>query len=340
LAFIAGLFFASFNIGRSEETKPAKMEQLRLYVPISELENRIGADVEPLAAYIKSLEKTTSGFFQQQARPQTKGLLIAVGVAAGKKAKVWCQAVDGDCSRKLLTQLEDVLTQVESITLKRPPMAFAMEMNLWGKKPQKYPEFPETWIEVAKKSSTKLLIPPDELFKTLWPESVIAQTAAPVSVTFVSQVLEPTGGKIQRPKDWFYVESHKGRSYSWIVSREDASKGPYTTGVRIQAFIGVKEATGKTPKEFVQDFIHKKKKQAEKVLEVCPEMKQQFFTRVCLETQENPHHILYSLFWGNDDLDVAVVSIAGTTLELWDTYSPVFNEMSGFELLDPKRFQK
>ena len=30
---------------------------------------------------------------------------------------------------------------------------------------------------------------------------------------FVTQVLEPTGGKMLRPKDWFYVESHNGASY-------------------------------------------------------------------------------------------------------------------------------
>ena len=41
---------------------------------------------------------------------------------------------------------------------------------------------------------------------------------------------------------------------------------------------------------------------------------------MCIETEEGPHHILYSLFWSND-LDVVVVSIAGTTKELWDTLS-------------------
>ena len=54
----------------------------------------------------------------------------------------------------------------------------------------------------------------------------------------------------------------------------------------------------------------------------------------------DPHHVLYSLFWGNDALDVVVVSIAGTTKNLWNTYSPVFDKMSGFELIDMKRFDK
>jgi len=170
-ACIAALFLASVYIVQSEETTPVKMEQLRLYIPIPELEKRVGTDVEPLAAYVKALEKTAAIFLQKESRPQAKGLLIAVGIAGGRKAKVWCQAVDGDCPRKLLTQLEDMLARVEPITLKRPPMAFGMEISLWGKKPQKYPEFPDAWVEAAKKSSTKLLIPPDELFKSIWPEA-------------------------------------------------------------------------------------------------------------------------------------------------------------------------
>jgi hypothetical protein len=64
------------------------------------------------------------------------------------------------------------------------------------------------------------------------------------------------------------------------------------------------------------------------------------FTRVCLETEEGPHHILYSLFWGTNDLDIAVVSIAGTTKELWPTYEATFNKMGEFELIDMKRFEK
>src|SRR5436189_1956634 len=90
---------------------------------------------------------------------------------------------------------------------------------------------------------------------------------------FVAQILEPTGGKIQRPIGWFYTERHSLPSlYTWILSREDASKGPYTTAVRND---------------------------------------QGMFTRVCLETEEGPHHLLYSLFWSNN-IDIVVATIAST----------------------------
>jgi uncharacterized protein YbbK (DUF523 family) len=107
--------------------------------------------------------------------------------------------------------------------------------------------------------------------------------------------------------------------------------------VKIQAFTGVKQATGKTAKAFVLEFAEAKKRES-KVIRSCPEVNQGLFTRTCLETEEGPHRILYSLFWGSNGLDIAVISIAGTTKELWQTYSSTFNKMSSFELIDMKRF--
>lgn len=155
---------------------------------------------------------------------------------------------------------------------------------------------------------------------------------------FVTQVLEPTGGKIVRPKSWFYAEGHRESMYMWTLSREDMTGNrPYTTGVRIQTFVGVKDGTGKTAKEFILDFVAAKKKSAQ-VLRSCAEQDQGLFTRICLETEEGSHRILYSLFWGSSGLDIAVVSIAGTTKELWPTFAPTFQKMGDFELIDMKRF--
>ena len=163
--------------------------------------------------------------------------------------------------------------------------------------------------------------------------------AAPTK--FVEQVLEPTGGKISRPKDWFYAEGHRGSTYDWTISRENAAGGKrYTTGVRIQTFTGVKAGAGKSARQFILDFAAAKKKDAAKVIEECEPKDQEFFTRMCLETEEGPYHILYSLFWGKDDLDVAVVIMSGTAKELWEVYAPTFDKMSAFELIDMKRLGK
>jgi len=170
---------------------------------------------------------------------------------------------------------------------------------------------------------------------TLWAES-------PGDDEFVTQVLEPTGGKIVRPKDWFYAESHRGPVYLWTISAEDTTGGkPYTTGVRIQTIVGVQNGTGKTAEKFLADFVASKKNDKRVVvIKTCKETKSGLFNRICLETEEGGDHILYSLFWGTDELDIAVVVIAGTTKELWDTHAPNFRKMEEFELIDMNRIEK
>ena len=330
---------ANVSALRGEESKPAELDSLILYVPTPDLPARLGSDVEPLTAYLKSLEKVIVKTFESGAKPSAKGLLVAVGIKGGKKARVWCEAVEGECPAKLLRKLETVLAAEPSIAVRKPPVAFGMKMRLWGRKPQKFPEFPEVWVTAAKETETKLLIPPDDLFEHIWPDKSKEDAVGLPSPGFVWQVLNPLGGEIQRPKGWFYTESHRAPSYSWILSREDASKGPYTTGMRIQMIVGVQEKTGKSPKEFVLDFAKKKKVDAEKVVKSCSETERETFTRMCLETEEGPHHILYSLFWGNK-IDMVVVSISGTTKELWEMYSSTFDEMSDFRLLDMKQIEK
>ena len=178
---------------------------------------------------------------------------------------------------------------------------------------------------------------------------VLALAFAPVAFAdppnegdFVTQVLEPTGGKIARPKDWFYAEAHRGRVYLWTISAEDTTGNkPYTTGVRIQTIVGVEKGTGKTAEKFLADFVASKKSQkGVMVIKSCDKTTGELFNRICLETEEGDDHILYSLFWGTDGLDVAVVFIAGTTKELWDMHASTFRKMDEFELIDMKRFEK
>jgi hypothetical protein len=155
------------------------------------------------------------------------------------------------------------------------------------------------------------------------------------------QVLEPTGGEILRPRDWFYAEGHRGPTYMWTISREDTAGGrPYTTGVRIQLLTGVRNGTGKTAERFIRDFVAAKSRAATRVISTREPQDQGLFTRLGLESEEGPFRILYSLFWGSGELDIAAVTIAGTTKELWETYTAAFDAMRDFELIDMQRFAK
>lgn len=166
------------------------------------------------------------------------------------------------------------------------------------------------------------------------------------SVGFETQILEPTGGKIKKPKDWFYRERHGGSYYVWVLSKEDPDKGPYKTGVMIQAIIGIEEKSGQSAESFLRKFVDSKKSEV-KVLSECKAQDQGFFIRVCLETIEpapdfgdgKNFHIQYSLFWGSNEMDLAVVMVSGTLEELWSENKEIFNSMQAFEIIDMARFE-
>ena len=66
-------------------------------------------------------------------------------------------------------------------------------------------------------------------------------------------------------------------------------------------------------------------------------MDQGLFSRTCIEVTKGESRILYSFFWGND-VDIAVVSIAGAKIADWAANTEFFDTMSKFELIDMKRF--
>jgi hypothetical protein len=160
------------------------------------------------------------------------------------------------------------------------------------------------------------------------------------STEFVTQLLEPMGGKILRPKDWFYSEGHRGPTFLWTLSREDTSNHRgYVTGMRIQMFLNIKDGAGKTQRQFAMDNAAAIQKKASRIITSWPEQQQDLFSRIGFEAEEGPYHIVYSFFWGNN-MDMAVVTTAGTTRELWNTYTSTFEKMSDFELIDMKCFEQ
>jgi hypothetical protein len=158
---------------------------------------------------------------------------------------------------------------------------------------------------------------------------------------FVEQILEPTGGKLLRPKDWFYKEGHSEHAFMWTLSKEDTKdgNGSYDTGVRIQVFINPQERTDKSAETHARGFLEKKKKEAGKVHRVIEQVEQELFTRIGLETEEGDYRILYSVFW-NNKMDLFVVSISGAKAGDWEKYTKTFDTMSEMTLIDMERFEK
>ena len=155
--------------GQAQEKKVVELNSIRLYLPDAALRQRLGDDVSPLVKYVKAIELETVMFWQKAEQPKAKGLLIAVGVKPDKKVKVWCDPVDGEIPADVLARLEKRLGDLPAVAVNQGPIAFALEVKLWGQKPGKFPEMPQAWIEAAKKSKEPLMVP-DGLFKLLWPD--------------------------------------------------------------------------------------------------------------------------------------------------------------------------
>ncbi len=319
-------------------------ENLVLYQPDAVLKERLPS-VNPLGDYFKKIEAECKGSLAKET--QASRLVVVVAVKPGKQSKVWF--IPSATKDPKLAELQKKLEMLPAIDVYGGPFAFAICGKIAGGNPaakaedEGGPPIPQEWKDAVKDSKEGIRVPEGFLAK-VWPDppgwTAPADKRPKAPTEFVTQVLEPLGGKIQKPKDWHYHEGHRKSTYMWTLSVEDSEKGPYVTGVRIQAFVGVKEATGKTAKEFILDFIKSKKDNAAvRVVSTCDEKDQGIFSRMCLEIEEGPNHILYSLFWGNE-ADIAVVSIAGTSEELWHIYAPTFDKMNKFELMDMKRFEE
>jgi tetratricopeptide (TPR) repeat protein len=154
----------------TEGAKGIDMKQLRLYVPNPELPRRVGNDIMPLVNYIKALQKALAQGLARENLPKAKGLLVAVGIKPGKKARVWCESVEGEIPAEVLRKLEQELAKVETIAVQNGAVGFGMEITLRGQSVGKFPEFPAVWLEAARRSQTRLLVPPDDLFKVIWPD--------------------------------------------------------------------------------------------------------------------------------------------------------------------------
>ena len=163
------LFAKSANvIAQAQGGEVTKVDTVRLYLPDTELDRRLGGDIESLARYIKALEKETAAFWSKSTQPTAKGMLIVVGIKPGKKSRVWCEAVEGEISADILRNLEKQLGAVSPPEVKEAPIAFAINTHFRGRKVKEFPVFPKVWVDAAKASVRELTIP-DDLFKIIWP---------------------------------------------------------------------------------------------------------------------------------------------------------------------------
>ncbi len=161
---------------------------------------------------------------------------------------------------------------------------------------------------------------------------------------FVKQILEPTGGEVDKPDGWFYAERHRAaNSLNWVISKEDPN-GIYETGLSIQFMVGVEQGTGSKPEEFVKENMRQIVKSSV-VMNYCGSSVVGDFTRSCLTVSQVQmrdgvpvdYIVQYSFLWDNDKDSVAI-TVAGTPSKEWHKYSSIFDRMTKIKLIDPSRF--
>lgn len=128
-----------------------------------------GSDAQSLSEHIARLMAVTSDLLGEQAEEGASGMLIAVGVKPGRKARVWCEAAGGKLSVFFLSFLEKELAKVPPIDVINGPIAFIVKVALWDRQAAGFPELPTEWT-VAAAAEGKVFSIPDGLFKLIWPD--------------------------------------------------------------------------------------------------------------------------------------------------------------------------
>ena len=155
----------------AEKPSPMKYEGLVLYVPTTIAGERLGTDPRPVADYVNALGKRLRAILSEADTGSARGLLVAVGIKTNNRSKVWCQAIEGELPPALLKTIERELGEVPAVDLKVGPAGFGLKFGLNGQTPSKWPEVPERWNDAAQSSRSKKIIPPDDVFKILWPDA-------------------------------------------------------------------------------------------------------------------------------------------------------------------------
>ena len=148
-----------------------EINTVRLYLPESEFQRRVGPDATPLTEYIRRLAMEADAFWQTRPEPQAGGVLVGVGVGLGRESRVWCESVAGDMPAEEIKDLEEQLDSISPLEVQNGPIAFGIEIRLAGRTGFEFPPFPKAWSDAAMQSGKPVMIP-DGLFELIWPEGL------------------------------------------------------------------------------------------------------------------------------------------------------------------------
>jgi len=256
LIFLISLIGLARVVGQEKqagdsETSTFELDSIVLLNPMEEFGQRTGS-VTVVAGYINNI-KAAFGKIADTAYADDKtphNGLIAVAVRPNGTSKFWVDIGD-ESQEELATKLQQAMPESGTPQVTGGPIAFMLNIKIWGgvEKPKteqasavQQPSMPIQWNEALGDNEKPLQIP-DGLLPLVWPvddsENDAHEETTLVPEGFVLQSLDPLGGSILRPKDWHFSRSGSNQSIVWTISKEPLKPG-YTTGVRIQLFVGIR----------------------------------------------------------------------------------------------------
>ncbi len=324
-AFILVAWFLS---GHSKAAERLSMDSITLLQPEQVIEERV-PDIEAFARYTKQVESAVRTHLEHNEDKTPAAGFIVMAVRPGGQTRVW---LDLEPERSDEAEIVSAAQAVKGYPVRFGTVIHAVKVSVDGapQRPGQLPN-PDSWRAAMKSDAEPVEI--GELVDRLWPNDA-PSIPEDLSIEWVKEVLVPLDGTIERPKDWFFRTMHSDHSLVWTFSKEDSADGKrYETGVRIQLVSKIRERSGDTVEAAFRQFLEQHRRTASEFTD-CGESEQGRFIRLCAESVEGPHRIMYSMFWDKDGQDIGVVMVAGTPVGEWERYRKAFDRMRAFTLTE------
>lgn len=320
-----------------------QMTSVTMLQPEQVMERR-AADVSALAEYIANVDATLEKSLKSFSPHCPAQGSIFIAVRPNRTSKTWL-AFNPALPDKLADMIISTVQSIPPFPAQEGIVVFSLQTKLWDGTSTAQPrQFPKEWLAIPKQND--LPTEASEIADLAWGHknepAVQSNNLAPSG--FVQQILDPTGGAINRPKDWFYTQMNNPAGYTWTISHEDSKNGAYQTGMKIQLLTGIQEYTHVSSSDFIKHFISEKKRSAVSIIKSCPEQTEDNFQTICLESEEivpaldakEKFHIIYTGYW-NNELDIAFMTTFGAPSREWDKTNNIAANMSSLKLLDMAR---
>jgi len=164
------------------------------------------------------------------------------------------------------------------------------------------------------------------------PEPEKVQKKVPEGFSF--QILKDIGGKVLKPKGWFFERIPMGKTMAYRITQDEPNKdGEFLTGLTINVILQVPESSGISPSAYAQRFISEKSESGDVIESFKPEKLESMERSGVTVVREQkilgitqPFWIHYTIF-ANDKTGTLYIFVFGCPSKSLKDTLPTFQEM-------------